>query len=55
MIRLSKLLIVFSFVFFLGCSTVSSTVEGVVNGAQKDVSDIYHYTTCIFTDAQCFE
>ncbi|MDC3204455.1 hypothetical protein OBA18_00845 [Pelagibacteraceae bacterium] len=52
---LRKSLILFLFIFFIGCSTVTSTLEGVVHGAQKDVSDIYHYSTCIFTDAQCFE
>jgi uncharacterized lipoprotein YajG len=55
MIRLNILIIVLSLTFFTGCSTVTSTVEGVVNGANKDVNDVYHYTTCIFTDAQCFE
>ena len=55
MIRLKKFIVILPFLFFISCSTVSSTVEGVVNGAQKDVSDMYHYSTCIFTDAQCFE
>ena len=55
MIRLKYFLIIISFLFFIGCSTVTSSVEGVVNGAKKDVGDVYHYTTCIFTDAQCFE
>lgn len=41
--------------FLAGCSTVTSTVEGVFHGVKKDASDVVHYTTCIFTDEQCFE
>ena len=55
MIRLKIFILVTSLIFFISCSTVTSTVEGVVHGAQKDVNDVFHYTTCIFTDAQCFE
>ena len=42
-------------VFLISCSTVTSTVEGVVHGVKKDVSDVVHYSTCVFTEAQCFE
>ena len=50
--------VLISIIFLLiisGCSTVTSSVEGVLHGAKKDVSDVIHYSTCIFTDAQCFE
>jgi hypothetical protein len=35
------------------CNTVTGTVEGTGRGIIKDVKTIHHYSTCIFTDAQC--
>ena len=35
------------------CNTVTGTVEGVAGGVVRDVKTIHHYSTCIFTDAQC--
>ena len=55
MIRFNKLLIIFAFITLVGCGTVSSTIEGVVNGAKKDVGSVFHYSTCIFTPVECFD
>tara|TARA_B100000787_G_C16065432_1_gene237478 strand:+ start:493 stop:609 length:117 start_codon:yes stop_codon:yes gene_type:complete len=34
---------------------VTGTIEGTGHGIVKDVKTIHHYSTCIFTDAQCGE
>tara|TARA_B110000967_G_C18464530_1_gene354282 strand:- start:106 stop:294 length:189 start_codon:yes stop_codon:yes gene_type:complete len=40
-------------IFLNACNTVTGTVEGTGRGIIKDVKTIHHYSTCIFTDAQC--
>ncbi len=40
-------------IFLNACNTVTGTVEGTALGVVKDVKTIHHYSTCIFTDAQC--
>lgn len=35
------------------CNTVTGTVEGTGLGIVKDVKTIHHYSTCLFTKAQC--
>ena len=47
------LIFIFVFLFLTGCNTVTGTVEGTVRGIAKDVKTTHHYTTCIFTSAQC--
>ena len=45
-----KFLISIFFLFLLnGCNTVTGTAEGVV----KDTKSFFHYSTCVFTDAEC--
>ena len=43
------------FVLFIlnNCNTVTGTVEGTVRGVYKDIKTTHHYSTCIFTKAQC--
>ena len=40
-------------IFVTGCNTLTGTVEGGALGVIKDVKTTYHYSTCIFTEAQC--
>ena len=40
-------------IFLNACNTVTGTVEGTGRGIIKDVKTIHHYSTCIFTGAQC--
>ena len=40
-------------IFLNACNTVTGTIEGTGHGIVKDVKIIHHYSTCIFTDAQC--
>ena len=40
-------------IFLNSCNTVTGTVEGTVRGVYKDVKTIHHYSTCVFTKAQC--
>ncbi len=49
-----KIFIFLSLLFFLNnCNTVTGTVEGTVRGVYKDIKTTHHYSTCIFTKAQC--
>ena len=41
------------FIILASCNTVTGTVEGTVRGVIKDVKTTHHYTTCVFTKAQC--
>ena len=50
---LKKYFIIFFFIFFSGCNTVTGTIEGTAMGIVKDVKTTYHYTTCVFTDVKC--
>jgi len=40
-------------IFLNACNTITGTVEGTAIGVVKDVKTFHHYSTCIFTDAQC--
>ena len=54
MIRNLKIFCLFLiFVFFNACNTITGTVEGTGRGIVKDAKTVHHYSTCIFTDAQC--
>ena len=48
-----KITIISMLIFVTGCNTVTGTVEGGALGVIKDVKTTYHYSTCIFTKAQC--
>ena len=49
-----KIFIFLFLLFFLNnCNTVTGTVEGTVRGVYKDIKTTHHYSTCIFTKAQC--
>ena len=56
---MSRNFIIISFLITLfllnACNTVTGTVEGTARGIIKDTKTITHYSTCIFTDAQCGE
>ena len=47
------MLSLFALIALNACNTVTGTVEGVAGGVVRDVKTIHHYSTCIFTDAQC--
>jgi len=47
------LLLIISINFLTSCNTVTGTVEGTALGIVKDVKTIHHYSTCVFTKAQC--
>ena len=54
MIRALKLSILFVILIFLNaCNTLTGGVEGTGRGIVKDVKTFHHYSTCIFTKAQC--
>jgi len=50
---IKKYLILLIFIFFSSCNTVTGSIEGTALGVVKDVKTTYHYSTCIFTKAQC--
>jgi hypothetical protein len=53
MMILRSLLILFVLLITNGCNTVTGSIEGTALGVAKDVKTTYHYTTCVFTKAQC--
>tara|TARA_B100001175_G_scaffold281939_1_gene260662 strand:- start:706 stop:891 length:186 start_codon:yes stop_codon:yes gene_type:complete len=54
MIRNLIISCLFIFLIFLNaCNTVTGTVEGTGRGIVKDAKTLHHYSTCIFTGAQC--
>jgi predicted small secreted protein len=48
-----KYYLIFFFLIFSGCNTVTGTIEGTALGVVKDVKSTYHYSTCVFTKATC--
>jgi|TARA_B100002052_G_C15533662_1_gene441537 hypothetical protein len=48
-----KYYIIFFFLIFSGCNTVTGTIEGTALGVVKDVKSTYHYSTCVFTKVTC--
>ena len=42
-----------SLLILTNCNTVTGTVEGTARGIYKDIKTTHHYTTCVFTSAQC--
>ena len=50
---LKKYYVIFFFLIFSGCNTVTGTVEGTALGIVKDVKSTYHYSTCVFTKVTC--
>ena len=48
-----KYCIIFIFLIFSGCNTITGTIEGTALGVVKDVKTTYHYSTCVFTKTQC--
>ena len=54
MIRYLIIILLFlSTIVLNACNTLTGTVEGTTIGIVRDVKTIHHYSTCIFTDAQC--
>ena len=51
--KIILVLSLFALIALNACNTVTGTVEGVAGGVVRDVKTIHHYSTCIFTDAQC--
>jgi len=52
-VKLYKKFLLIFFFLLNNCNTVTSTVEGTVRGVYKDLKTTHHYSTCIFTKAQC--
>ena len=50
---MKKKYLVYFFLLLNSCNTVTGTVEGTVRGVFKDAKTIHHYSTCVFTKAQC--
>ena len=47
------ILLLFLFTALNHCNTITGTVEGTALGVVKDVKTIHHYSTCVFTNAEC--
>ena len=52
-VSLKVIFLLFLLFTLSNCNTVTGTVEGTVRVVYKDIKTTHHYSTCIFTKAQC--